>query len=283
MAVSILRHPRHTHNTMKLTALLGAFAITTATPLFAVTDVDIAPAELVGKVLFCQIVNGGAPYAKTGNFTCSFEALGNGIAFEDLTGGDTVPSTMTVTTYTASAADGSTQIEIPDFIAGQNDATLTLHVVDGEGRFEVSSADFPDVTLSGTFDFRIMEIGVVKAPEIDVKQGKTALKDGKSKVDFSTLPVTRRGKSRTKTFTITNSGDAPLKNLGFSVDGKNRKEFIVSAPKIGVIVPGGSVTIRVTFTPKVIGQRKADLHILSNDEDENPFDIRLRGNGGGKK
>lgn len=267
---------------MKLTALLTAFAITTAAPLFAVTDADITPGQLAGKIVLFQIVNGGAPYATTGNFTCSFEALGNGLTLDDLTD-DTGPSIITNTTYTASAVDGTTEIQIPAFIAGQNDVTLTLSVVDGEGKFKVSSAGTSDVTLNGTFDFSIMEIRVLKAPEIDVKQGKSPLKDGKGKVDFSTVLVTKMGKSRTKAITITNSGKAPLKDLGFSVNGKNRKEFQVSAPKIGMIAPGASVTIRVTFTPKEIGKRNAVLHIHSNDKDENPFDIRLSGNGGGKK
>ncbi len=283
MSVSNLRLYQTNQNIMKFTALLTAFAFSSVAPLFALTDADIAPAALAGKTLFFEIVNGGAPYATTGNFSCTFEALGNGLTLEDLSG-DTEPAAMIDTTYTAAAADGTTEIQIPDFIAGQNDATLALYVVDGEGRFEVTSAGASNVTLNGTFDLSVMEIRVdKKGPEIGVKQGKTVLKDGKSKVDFSTVLVTKRGKSRTKAITITNSGNAPLKNLGFSVTGKNRKEFLVSSPRIALIVPGGSVTIRVDFSPKEIGKRKAVLHILSNDKDEASFDVRLRGNGGGIK
>ncbi len=267
---------------MKLPALLAAFAITTAAPLFAMTHADIVPAALAGKILFFQIVHGDAPYATAGNFTCSFDALGNGLTLQDLSE-DGKSSTMIDTTYTASAADGSTQIQVPDFIAGQSNATLALSIVDGEGRFAVSSAGDSDVTLNGIFDFSIMEIRVNSGPEINVKQGQTLLKDGKGKVDFSTVLVTKKGKSRTKAFVIRNSGDQPLKNLGFSVTGKNRKEFKVLSPKIAVIAPGGRVTIRVTFTPEEIGQRRAQLHILSNDKDEASFDVRLKGNGGGIK
>ncbi len=282
MDVSIERLSQTNPTIMKLPVLFAAFAITTVAPLFAVTEADIAPAELVGKTVLFEIVNGGAPYAATGSFSATFETLGNGLALEDLTG-DTEATTLTDTTYTASAADGTTEVRIPDFIAGQNDATLTLYVVDGEGRFEVTSTGSSDVSLNGTFNFSVMEVRGNVGPEIDVKQAKTVLKDGKSKVDFSTVLVTKKGKSRTKTFVIINSGNQPLKNLGYSVTGKNRKEFKVLSPRIGVLAPGGRVKIRVTFTPTEIGQRKAKLHILSNDEDESSFDVRLRGNGGGIK
>jgi hypothetical protein len=264
---------------MKFTAFFAAFAFSTIAPLLAITDADIAPEALAGKTLVFEIVNGGAPYATTGSFSCTFEALGNGFNLENLDG-DTVPAS---TTYTASTSGGFTECQIPGFIAGQGDATLTLYVADGVGNYEIFIDGVNGVSLNGTFDINLIEVRVVKTPEIDVKQGKSVLKDGMGKVDFSTVLVTKRGKSRTKAFTITNSGNAPLKKLGFSVTGKNRKEFQVSAPKIGTIPAGGSVTIRVTFTPQVIGMRKASLHILSNDKDEASFDVRLSGAGGGKK
>ncbi len=264
---------------MKLPALLAAFAITTAAPLFAITDADIAPAALAGKTLVFDIAYGGAPYATTGSFSCTFEAVGNGFLLEKVTG-DTVRAS---TTYTAAVSGGFTECQIPNFIAGQNDATLALYVVDGEGRYEIFIDGVMDVSLNGTFTINDAVVRTKKAPEINVRQGKTVLKDGKGKVDFSTVLVTKKGKSRTKAFVIRNSGEKPLKNLGFSVSGKNRKEFKVLSPKIGVIAPGGNVTIRVSFTPEEIGQRKAQLHILSNDKDEASFDVRLRGNGGGIK
>lgn len=261
---------------MKLPALFAAVAFSTVAPLFAITEAEIAPAALAGKTLVFEIVNGGAPFATTGSFSGTFAASGAGFILANVTG-DTVPAT---TTYTAAASGGFTNCQIPGFISGQSDATLTLYVVNGVGMYEVFISGVFGVSLNGPFTFGAPE---VKAAEIDVKQGKSALTDGKGKVDFSTVLVTKKGKSRTKTFTITNSGDAPLKNLGFSVSGKNSKEFQVSAPKIGTIPAGGSITIRVIFTPKAIGKRKAVLHIRSNDKDENPFDIRLGGNGGGKK
>lgn len=35
----------------------------------------------------------------------------------------------------------------------------------------------------------------------------------------------------------------------------------------------------VTFSPSALGPRTATLHLASNDEDENPFDIQVVGDG----
>ena len=262
---------------MKLPSLFAAVAFSTIAPLFAITEADIAPAALVGKTLIFDIAYGGAPYATTGSFSGTFAASGNGFTLANVTG-DTVPAS---TTYTAAVSGGFTLCQIPNFISGQNDATLTLYVnSDGQGMYEVSIDGVMGVSLNGPFEFGAPVV-VKKASDISVKLGKKSeLADGKGKVDFSTVLV---GRSRTKALVITNDGTAPLKMRGFTVSGKKRKEFSVSAPKIGAIAPGASVTIRVTFTPKAIGMRKAALHILSNDKDEASFDVALSGNGGGIK
>ena len=261
---------------MKLPSFLAAAAFSTVAPLFAITDADIAPAALAGKTLVFDIVNGGAPFATTGRFTGPFAASGDGFSLANVTG-DTVAVT---TTWSASASGGFTNCQIPGFIPGQSAATLTLYTQDGIGKYEVFISGVFGVSLNGTFTMGAPE---AKAAEIAVSYRKTALRDGRSKLDFSTVPATKRGRSRTRLLTLSNTGDAPLRNLGFSVTGRYSGEFQVAAPKIGAIAPGGSITIRVTFTPESIGRHRAELHIHSNDKDENPFDIRLTGNGGGRK
>jgi hypothetical protein len=53
----------------------------------------------------------------------------------------------------------------------------------------------------------------------------------------------------------------------------------MTAAPTAPIVPGGSTTFTVKFTPAALGVRTAALHIASNDADENPFDIALTGTG----
>jgi hypothetical protein len=51
------------------------------------------------------------------------------------------------------------------------------------------------------------------------------------------------------------------------------------APPKTSLAPGSSTTFKVIFKPSAKGTRKANIHIKSNDADENPFDIKLTGQG----
>lgn len=259
---------------MKLPSLLAAVVISTAAPLLALTEADIAPAALVGKTLSFTIVNGGSPYATTGTWSGSFAASGNGFSVANITG-DTVPIS---TTYSATVDGIFTDCALPKFIEGQSAATLTLYIQDGIGKYEVFISDVFGVSLNGEFT---IGAPVVKGAEIEMLLGKKDLVDGKSKTNFGNIRVSKSGKP--KTYTIKNTGTSPLRNLGFSVTGKNRADFVLSSPKIGKIAPGASVKFRVIFKPKAFGTRKADLHFKSNDKDEKSFDVKLSGRGVGIK
>ena len=112
-------------------------------------------------------------------------------------------------------------------------------------------------------------------PEIVVQQpAKSNLIDGKTKKSFGTVKL---GKKVVKTFTIKNTGTAPLKGLALTKNGANAKDFVATAPGVATLAPGATTTFKVTFKPKAKGTRNAAIHIKSNDKDENPFDINLSG------
>jgi len=259
---------------MNLPTLVSAFVFSSIASAFAITDADIAPAALVGKTLGFTIVNGGSPYATTGTWSGTFAASGNGFAVANITG-DTLAIS---TTYAAAVDSGFTNVSLAKFVEGQSPATLTLYTMDGVGKYELSISDVFEVGLNGEFT---ISAPVVKGAEIEMLQGKKELVDGESKTDFGNIRVSKSGKA--KTYTIKNTGTAPLTNLGFSVTGMNRGDFIVSSPKIGKIAPGTRVSFRVIFKPKDYGKRKAVLHFKSNDKDEKSFDIKLSGAGVGIK
>ena len=83
----------------------------------------------------------------------------------------------------------------------------------------------------------------------------------------------------TKTFTIRNTGTANLTGLAITKTGANAKNFTVKPPLKTTLAPGASTTFKVTFKPSAKGNRKAAIHIKSNDSNENPFDIALTGKG----
>lgn len=87
--------------------------------------------------------------------------------------------------------------------------------------------------------------------------------------------------SPTKTFTIRNTGDAPLNITGVSVIGDNVADFTVNTTGMLTSVPptNGLTSFTVTFTPGAAGARKTTLRVLSNDADEGTFEIDLSGVG----
>lgn len=115
-------------------------------------------------------------------------------------------------------------------------------------------------------------------PDIAVKQpANKDLKDGKSVISFSDTGVGKKGEA--KTFTIRNTGKGPLKDLAVKISGKGKSDFTVTAPGKTTLAAGQGTEFKVTFKPKKSGVREADLKILSNDPNESPFDIGLKGKG----
>ena len=105
----------------------------------------------------------------------------------------------------------------------------------------------------------------------------TGLVSGTATKSFGTVA---RGKVGTpKKFTVKNSGKIPLTGLAITIGGSHSKDFIVTAPLVATLAPGASATFKVTFNPRAKGSRSAVLSIKSNDRDENPFRISVRGTG----
>lgn len=123
-----------------------------------------------------------------------------------------------------------------------------------------------------------IKVVVPKVPEIVVQQPKgSGLRDGTAKRSFGTVKVGKSGAA--KVFTIKNTGTAKLTGLEITRNGAAAKDFVVSPPAKTSLPPGAATTFKVTFKPKAKGARAAAIHIKSNDADENPFDIKLTGQG----
>src|ERR1041384_4233961 len=86
------------------------------------------------------------------------------------------------------------------------------------------------------------------------------------------------GESSTyQAFTIKNIGAANLTGLALSKSGSNTTDFVVSSLAATTLAPQAFTTFYVAFAPTAGGSRQATLNIASNDQDENPFKINLRG------
>jgi len=114
------------------------------------------------------------------------------------------------------------------------------------------------------------------APEITVQVGNESnvvAADFRSNFGYSEKD--RRGK--TVRCTISNTGTLPLRKLSLALSGNGASDFKINGKTRKSLMPGKSTTFSITFKPEVRGKRRAVLSILSNDPDENPFEVNLRG------
>lgn len=256
----------------KTPSLLAAIAVFTSLPVSALTESDIAPAALAGKTLTFTIETGAAPFATTGSWTGAFgTAPGNSFKMTKVSG-DTVNITGTWS-YNSNFA-GMYEYTLKPFIAGQADGYLTLWISEGAGRYEVYLDGLFGNSQTGGFTIG----SAAKTPEINVQQpAGSNLTDNSGSRGFGTAKI--GGKGNSKTFTIKNAGGAKLTGLKITKDGANKGDFQIGALGATTLAPGASTTFKVTFKPTAAGTRKAGIHIESNDADENPFDIKLAGEG----
>ena len=118
------------------------------------------------------------------------------------------------------------------------------------------------------------------APEIVVEEGSApavALVDNSGVSDFG--PASASQAPVVKSFTIRNGGGTDLTGLAILKSGTNQDDFTVGSLSASELVAGGSASFSVSFDPEETGARSALLRIVSNDADENPFEIHLSATG----
>lgn len=177
-------------------------------------------------------------------------------------------NTVVFTSGTWNAAQIITVTAVDDVLPEGTHASAVTH-----------AATSPDPTYNGVA-VEGVNVSITDndaAPEIVVERpAGTDLADGSATADFGTALV---GGFRDLAFTVRNTGTADLSGLAVTFDGANAGDFTVSAAPTSPVVPGGSTTFTVRFSPGAAGGRSASLHLASNDADENPFDVNLSGIG----
>ena len=136
-----------------------------------------------------------------------------------------------------------------------------------------------DDTDENPFNILISGIGTaVPVPEIEVRQpADSKLVDGTSKRSFGSAVAGKKGAA--KSFTIRNTGSASLTGISVKSSGKNSGDFLIETKPGKSLPPGGKTTFKVRFKPSAKGTRNSVVQIKSNDADENPFDIKVAGEG----
>ena len=120
------------------------------------------------------------------------------------------------------------------------------------------------------------------APEIAASGNNTEIADGDvtpsvtDGTDFGTVGVLDPAVSRT--FTITNSGTAPL-NLSGAVTSSNPAFTITQPAASSVAENGGTATFIVTFTPTASGPQTSSISIGNDDANEALYNFNVVGTG----
>lgn len=115
-------------------------------------------------------------------------------------------------------------------------------------------------------------------PELRVRDAAgNVLTAGTAAVDFGTRDWL--SPSAPLTFTLSNTGEAPLTGISVGVGGANAADFTPVGSVPATLAPGGSATFTVSFTAHGGGNRAAALAIRSNDPTAQPFDLALTGAG----
>ncbi len=114
----------------------------------------------------------------------------------------------------------------------------------------------------------------VPGPEIVLQQSSgPQLFDDQSTVVFSAAV----GSSQSLSFLLHNVGDASLSGISASLSGPGASAFSLVTPPPAAAAAGTSTPFGIRFQPTAAGILNATLTLVSNDADENPFTIQLRG------
>ena len=123
---------------------------------------------------------------------------------------------------------------------------------------------------------RVAVIATVNYNEIDIQGNAVSIVSGD--ITPSLTDWTDFGSSTaTRTFTIRNVGGSLLTVGAITISGLNASEFTVTTPPSATVAIGATTTFTVTFAPLALGVRTANISIINNDADENPYTFDIQG------
>lgn len=218
-------------------------------------------------------------------------SVDGGTAQQTFTISNTGEATLTLTdtppvTITGTARDDFTVTQQPDTSIISNTATTFVvefnPSAEGSRQAEVSIAN--NDSNENPYTFSIEGNGTV--PKIEIRGEGNLITNGDDTpsdtdgTDFGDVLV--NGGLLEQTFTISNTGEAPLRLTGtetISVTGPAVADFSVTQAPTTPINSGASTTFTIRFDPSVTGTRTVTLTIANNDSDENPYSFVISGTG----
>ena len=129
-----------------------------------------------------------------------------------------------------------------------------------------------------TFSFTITGTGItVAAPEINVQVSGADILSPAGNDDFGSVNI---GTPGNHVYTIYNIGTLTLTLTGSPlVLLTGSSDFSVTADPVSPVIPSGSTSFTIRFTPSSAGVKSATVTIVNNDSDENPYTFTITGTG----
>lgn len=161
-------------------------------------------------------------------------------------------------------------------VTNQGDAAQSI-----VGTLPSISADGEFVAFETTTGVQVAQFPAIpgKPQNFQVKftpKGKAQV-DGSARRFFGSAKIKKK-KGTLRTITITNNGSNTLRGLRMVRGGDHPRDYFARFSR-KPLKPGKSVTVRLTFRPKALGSRTAELQIFSSETTDNPFDLKLIGRG----
>lgn len=123
--------------------------------------------------------------------------------------------------------------------------------------------------------------GTGSNPEIDVQGAGIAIVDGATttstanRTDFGTASIDNG--SAIVTYTIRNTGATALYVGEITFSGPAASSFSVTTLPATTVSTNSQTTFQVTFAPQTVGVKNARIHIINDDQNEDPYDFALTG------
>jgi len=239
-----------------------------------------------------QVINDGDLAAGTADHT-GFGALrlNNAERTRTYTIFNTGDQTLTISGITLTGRNAGDYVvldQIESIDAGQSATFRVRFDPNSLGKKIALVNVFSNDADESSFVFRVSGRGATNggpgdgAAEIDVQGNGQSIADGDtspSRADHTVFgAVGVNDATRTRTFTIFNTGTASLDINELSLFGRDADNFVILNQPTSVEA-GGSATFQVRFDPDGLGDRRADVRVLSNDADEGEYTFRVRGRG----
>lgn len=238
------------------------------------------------------------------------EVLGNG---SPIPAGDTTPEAHDGTDFGVPYAPGTPEVSTYTI---QNTGTASLNIqsitLSGSTSFSRGGITLPKViapdseaTFTVTYNpqtagvhtgvvsiysdamneqVRTFAIQGTAATEIDIQGGGNSIESGDTtpsladKTDFGT--VNAASGQIASTYTIFNTGTAPLNLSAITLSGPHTADFVRSGITLPTTVAAGaSKTFTLTFDPTTLGTRSATVTVANSDTDEGSYTFTVVGKG----